>query len=91
MCGRTLYKFTDLESSLEITDFPHKGIIWDASTNQITLQPKYTDPTGLHKVLITAFVPNFKDVLETVEIAYLVHPESDHKRKNEEQSEPDTG
>jgi hypothetical protein len=79
MCGRTLYKFTDLESGLEITAFPHKGIIWDASTNQVTLQPQKTDPTGLHKFLITAFLPSFKDVIETAEIAYLVHPVSDHK------------
>ena len=84
MCGRTFYKFTDLESGLEITAFPHKGIIWDASTNQITLQPQNTDPTGLHKVLITTFLPSIKDVLATAEIAYLVHSASDHKRKNEE-------
>jgi hypothetical protein len=30
MCGRLLYTFTDLESRLEITNFPHKGIFWDA-------------------------------------------------------------
>ncbi len=91
MCGRILFKFTDLESSLEITAFPHKGIIWDASTNQITLQPLNTDLTGLHKVLITAFLPIFKDVLETAVISYLVHPAADLKSRKKEQSEPNTG
>ena len=37
MCEIPLYRFTDLESHLEITAFPHKGIIWEASTNKITL------------------------------------------------------
>jgi len=39
MCGRLSYKFTDPELRLEITSFPHRGIIWDASINQVTLDP----------------------------------------------------
>ena len=58
---------------MEITDFPHLGLTWDASTNQLTLQPQNIDPLGLHKVLITAYLPSFKDLLETAEIAYFVH------------------
>ena len=33
MCGRLSYTFTDLESCLEIPNFPYKGIFWDASMN----------------------------------------------------------
>ena len=73
-CGRLSYSFTDLESRLEFITFPHKGLFWDASLNQLTLQPQSTDPTGLHKVLVTAYLLSFKDVLETTEIAYFVHP-----------------
>jgi hypothetical protein len=65
--------FTDLESRLELTNFPHKGIFWDASLNQITLQPLITDPIGLHKVLITTYLLSLKNVLETAEISYVVH------------------
>jgi hypothetical protein len=54
MCGQHTYKFFDLESGLEISTFPHKGIIWDASTNQITLHPQRGSPTGQHKILVTA-------------------------------------
>ena len=72
--------------------FPHKGIFWDASENQVTLQPQSTDPTGLHKVLITANLFSFKDVLETAEIAYVVHLAPQNLLQNEEQPEPsDTG
>ncbi len=46
--------------------------------NQVTLQPQKTDPTGLHKVLVTAYLPSFKNVLETAEMAYLLHPESEY-------------
>jgi hypothetical protein len=73
-CGRLSYSFTDLESWLELITFPHKGLFWDASLNQLTLQPQSTDPTGLHKVLVTAYLLSFKDVLETAEIAYVVNP-----------------
>ena len=52
-CGRLSYTFTDLESRVELITFPHKGILWDASLNQITLQPKISDPTGPHKILVT--------------------------------------
>ncbi len=94
-CGRLSYSFTDLESRLEIINFPHKGIYWDASLNQVTLQPQNTDLTGLHKVLVTAFLLSFKDVLETAEIAYVVHPAPEDLLKNEEQHKqpelPDTG
>ncbi len=78
MCGRLLYTFTDLESRLEITNFPHKGIVWDASIYQVTLQPQKTDPIGLHKFLVTASLPSFKDVLETAEIACFVHTKSEY-------------
>ncbi len=37
MCGRLSYTFTDLESRLKISNFPHKGIFWDASMNKVTL------------------------------------------------------
>ena len=52
--------------------------MWDASINQVTLSPQSIDPTGFYKVLLTAFLPSFKEVFETAEIAYLVHlvPES---------------
>jgi hypothetical protein len=73
MCGRLTYTFTDLELSLEIKTFPHKGIFWDTSMNQLILHPQSTDPTGLHKVMVTAYLPSSKDVLETAEIAYFVH------------------
>ena len=53
----------------QIINFPHKGIYWDASLNQITLQPQSTDPIGLHKVLVTGYLLSFKNVLETAEIA----------------------
>ena len=76
-CGRLLYTFLDLESRLELTTFPHKGISWDASLNQITLQPLSTDHTGSHKVLVTAYLPSLKDVLGTAEIAYVVHERLD--------------
>jgi hypothetical protein len=33
MCERISYTFTDLESRLEIINFPHKGIFLDASMN----------------------------------------------------------
>jgi hypothetical protein len=46
MCGKPTYTFFDLESGLEISTFPHKGIIWDASTNQLTLYPQSGTPTG---------------------------------------------
>ena len=78
VCGRPSYKFTDPESHLEITTFPHKGIIWDASISQVILHPQSTDPTGPHKVLITAYLPRFKEVLETAEIVYFVHAEPKH-------------
>ncbi len=83
MCEELLYKFIDLKLRLEITAFPHKGITWEASNNHITIQPKSTDPTGLHKVLITAFLPSLKDVLETAEIAYFVHPAPEDLLQNE--------
>ena len=77
---------------MEITTFSHKGIFWDASLNKVTLNPQSTDPIGLHKVLVTAYLLSFKDVLETAEIAYFVHPAPDQKLQNEEQPEPpDTG
>ena len=68
---------------MELINFPQKGIYWDASQNQVTLQPQSTDPTGLHKVLITAFLLSFKDVVETAEIAYVVHPAPEDLQKNE--------
>ena len=72
--------------------FPHKGIFWDASENQVTLQPQSTDPAGLHKVLVTAYLLRFKDVLETAEIAYVLHPAPQDLLQNTEQPEPpDTG
>ena len=74
VCGRLSYTFTDLESRLEFATFPHKGLFWDALLNQMTLQPTSTDSTGLHKVLVTAYLLSFKDVVETAEIAYVVHP-----------------
>ncbi len=58
-CERLSYKFTDLESRLELKTFPQKGIFWDESLNQITLQPLSTDPTGVHKVLVTAYMHSF--------------------------------
>jgi hypothetical protein len=88
VCGRLSYSFTDLESRLELKNFPHKGIFWDAILNQITLKPQSTDPVGLHKVLVTAHLPSFKDVLETAEIAYVVHPAPGDLLPNEEQPEP---
>jgi hypothetical protein len=60
-------------------------MLWDETLNQITLQPLSTDPTGLHKVLLTAYLPSFKDVLETAEIAYVVHPAPGDLLPNEEQ------
>ncbi len=90
-CGRLSYSFTDLESRLEFTTYPHKGIFWDASLNQLTLQPQRTDPTGLHKVLVTAYLLSFKDVVEKAEIAYVVHPAPEVKLQNGEKPElPDT-
>ena len=79
VCGRPFYKFKVPETLIEITDFPHKGLIWDASTNQITLKPQFIDPLGLHKVLIIAFLPYFKDGLETAEISYFVKSTPDLK------------
>jgi hypothetical protein len=58
-CGRLSYTFTDIESRVEFITFPHKGIFWDASLNQVTLHPKSTDPTGPHKILITAYLLSF--------------------------------
>jgi hypothetical protein len=83
-CGRLSYSFSDLESRLEFITFPHKGIFWDASLNQLTLQPQSTDPTGLHKVLVTAYLLSFKDVLEKAEIAYVVHPAPEELLQNGE-------
>ena len=77
VCGRPFYKFKVPETLIEITEFPHKGLIWDASTNQITLKPQNIDPLGLHKILITSYLPSFQDVFETAEIAYFVHSAPD--------------
>ncbi len=49
--------------------------------NQVTIKPQKTDPIGLHKFLVTAYLPSFKDVLETAEIAYFVHPKSEYALK----------
>jgi len=80
MCGRLEYKFTDLESGLEITSFPHKGIFWDDKFNQVSLEPQSTDPVGQHIILITVYLPSFQGVLATAQISYLVHtaPEDPH-------------
>jgi hypothetical protein len=83
-CGKLSYSFTDLESRLELKTFPHKGFFWDVSLNQITLQPQSTDPTGVHKVLVSAYLPSFSDELETAEIAYVVHPATGNLPPNEE-------
>ena len=92
VCGRLSYKLTDLESRLELITFPHKGLFWDASLNQMTLKPNITDPTGIHKVLVTAYLLSFKDVLETAEIAYVVQPAPEEFLKNAQKAEPlDTG
>jgi hypothetical protein len=42
----------------------------------------------MHKVLATAYLPSFKDVLVTAEIAYFVHPTPDDLPPNEEKPEP---
>jgi hypothetical protein len=55
--------------------------------NQLTLQPQKTDPTGLHKVLLTVYLLSFKDVLEKAEIAYVVHPEPEELLQNREKPE----
>ena len=92
ICGRLKYTLKDLESFVEITTFPHKGILWDEKINVVTFWPQSTDPIGLHKVLIAAYLPSIKDVLETAEITYFVYPAPYHHIKNEEQPEPlDTG
>jgi hypothetical protein len=88
----TLNTLTDLEFFLEITNFSHKGIFWDEKINFVNLLPQSTDPIGLRKVLITAYLPSIKYVLETAEITYFVYPAPDHYIKNKEQPEPpDTG
>ena len=81
-CGQLSFSFTDLESPLEFITFPHKGIFWDASLNKVTLNPQSTDPIGLHKVLVTVYLLSFKDVLQTAEIAFVVHPATEDLLQN---------
>jgi hypothetical protein len=63
-------------------------MFWDASLNQITLKPKGTDPTGLHKFLVIAYLLSFKDLIETAEIAYVVHPAPEDLLQNGKKPEP---
>ena len=68
MCERPSFTFIDIETAQEIKKFPHKGITWDESTLELTLQPQRDDPAGHHKVLMTAYLFSQKDKLESVEI-----------------------
>ncbi len=67
-CERASFKFIDSKTLKEITTFPYKGVAWDGIKYQLTLQPQSDDPLGLHKVLVIAYLPSNKDVLESVEV-----------------------
>jgi hypothetical protein len=89
MCGRLSNTFTDLKSHLKILNFPHKRIFYDASMNKVTLETQSNEPIGLHKVLITAYQPSFKDdALKTAEIAYFVHPAPENFLQNAKKLKP---
>ena len=62
LCGPPLFEFTDIESNLKITNFPHKGLTWLALTYQLTIHPNRDDTAGQHKVHLTVYHPSLKNV-----------------------------
>jgi hypothetical protein len=77
MFGRPLFKLSDSDMLKEITAFPYKGLTLDALNNKIILHPQSDDLPGLHKIIITAYLPGLKDVFQTVEIKYIIQSATD--------------
>jgi hypothetical protein len=72
------FKFNDGKTLIKITTFPHNGVSWNELTLQLTLHPHRDDSIGLHKILMIAYLPSLKDVIQTVEIDYFINSAPDH-------------